>query len=436
MCLEPPFPIRFKVDWVPPIGWPMASKWSISEPKGATTSTGAEDDPPKKGDGQGARTTAMASPRPAGLTTAGIFGGAVVLLAVLGLILNLTLPWVVESGFAGFEGGQEVETKDRGDIKDDYEQAGSAGFDLDYEHRLLDWPLAAFIVSMVAGLVLVAIDFIPGLWRGAHRAVQSLLLLTLGFFGFLLALTGTRWLGQYFSHLFSDSQQTFHLHAVPYLNFVLGAVILVGAGVLLARPLRDLMSARKQEGLFGTSAVQFSGIAVIMAVAALLLMPLLPLGAEEEVSAGETVTQYIGEDVMALYGELADAFGDDFDTGGRGDVASALGTMRAMIWIVLYGALGVFLVACADRSLGGNTVTSLLMQGFALAIVPIVFGVVFTILYYVRFGGVEDMSVVWWNPFPILAMIGLLAVYGLYVLKVLVPYIRSSPFNLEASSPE
>ncbi len=336
-------------------------------------------------------------------TPAGTFGAAVLFVAIVALTLNFTLPWVViqfDPSVPGV-GALPDETLGRSDL------GGSSA----YADRLLGWPLATFIVTIIAGTCLAGIDHLDGLYKGTHRAVQSLLLLVIAFFGFLLTLTGTRWLGAQTTSLLSgDGSTTVILHANPYLNLGVGILLLAGALYHVRRPLQQLF-IHDRLGLYGERTMRATGLMVAACAGCLLLMPLLPF------VASNTQSAYLGEwDLAAITGRG----GDLLENADR-----ALGWVRAMTWVVLYLFLAAFLKAAARRARGGRQETPFWTRLPGLAVVPLLIMIVFTVLFYTRLGATENVSM-FPNPFLPLGVLALLLAYTHWVNQVLRPGMRNS----------
>ncbi len=358
------------------------------------------------------------APRKAGITRVGRFAAAVVALAVVALVLNFTLPWFY-AGFdfsdEGFE-GDEPRGYDRDEVLED---------SFTYQERLVNWPLVSFIVLTIAGLGLLGTDMTPGISRGVHLIGHGFLLWVVAFFGFLLALTGTRWLGLYITHLLGDPTFTFPdgtqftfvfaLHAVPYINLVVGLGVLAGAIYFLKPTLAAVFRLFAVEPSSGSHALRLAALSTIVCAGGLLLMPLLPFASGETV----TISDYLSEASFAAFAQDADMEEDDLAGAG-----SMVGLFRGMVWVLLYLSMAVFWVSAGQRLLRRPEDGRALVHVYALGVVPLALAVVFLIRFYVAVDDFDGLSI-FANPFLPLSVVALVAVYGYYVVRVLLPFLRT-----------
>lgn len=325
----------------------------------------------------------------------GIFGVALLVLALLGMILNFTLPWTSVSG----------ETQDRGDLTG----PGTP----DYVGRLTGWPVVSFVFLMILGAGLVVLDLVPTLKPAMKDMGRAGALGVAAFFAFLLALTGFRWLGIYVTQLL-DPGPAQHLHVVPYLNLVLGAGFLAGAVVLARRALATHLASPSRSA-FGTWAVRIPALTMAVVAAGLLLFPLLPYGSED--AGGDTA--YYDEANFAVFSELSRDSGAPEEKPGND-----LGWVRIMMWITLYASFATLAFALVERTGWMRPVPGLLVQVYGLTVVPLLVAVIFTILAYVHIPGIDGVSLAF-NYFPILAVVGLGVLYWRYVQHVLMPFVKT-----------
>lgn len=361
-------------------------------------------------------------PRRPGLTPAGWFAGAVVVLAGVALVLNFTLPWIYTGmEFVGTTPTPLVENEP----PEDHHRADLLGdASAKYGERLVTWPLAFFIVMVGAGLALLATDLIAGLRSGIHRLLQGLLLSVVAFSGFIVALTGTRWLGQYIVHLMGDTtfdfpggQITviFGLHAVPYINLVVGLGVVAGAVFFLKPALEGLFQVHRGGPVFRSKPVRVAALTAAVSAGGLLLMPLLPFASGDMTLFRE----YVGESTFAVLAQLPEALDGEY-----AGIGSSLGLVRVMAWIMLYCSIAMFWVAVGVRLWDGPQKVGQVLHVYALGGVPVVLAVVFLVRYYVALGEAEALSV-FVNPFLLLLVAGLVGVYGYYLVQVLVPAVQS-----------
>lgn len=390
----------------------MVEKWSVSKRQAQRKRQVGERDVHETATDE--RPVPQGTVRETGRTPAGTFGAAVVLIAVAVLVLNFTLPWAViqyDEGVTGPDGSQS-ETLMRGDL------SGES----DYGDRLVGWPFAAFIVAIIAGTGLFGIDHLGGLYQSTHRGLQGLLLAGIAFFGFLLTLTGTRWLGlQTAGMMREDGLSALVLHVVPYLNLIVGCALLLGALRHLRDPLEQ-MFAHDSDGLIADPGMRTTGLMVAVAASSLLLISLLPL------SLFNNQGLYFTEGALI---DVADRGGDLFNGADR-----AFTWVRAMTWVVLYVFLAGLLVATAHRALGGGKATRALMWLPVVAIVPLVLMVVFTVLFYTRHASATNVDL-FLNPFFPLSVLAMILAYVYWVIRGFMPMTRPPKESaVETSTPE
>lgn len=230
-------------------------------------------------------------------------GAGLVIIAALGLVANFALPWLAFP--EGLPDGSTVR------FRADLREAGAVS----YEQSLLTWPVAALGLIGVTGLALTSGAF----WMRGRNALAAGLGPTawvLAYAGFLLALTGTRWLGFYGARLADDEATSVHLHVVPYLNLCLG---LLAAAVGIRILVRCLESSAAAAGPAASGAV---------AALSLVALPLVPFGR----AMISDSTFYLDEFTIAVIGSTP-------QEGHR--AAQALAAARWALWCTFYaGALG------------------------------------------------------------------------------------------------
>jgi hypothetical protein len=175
-------------------------------------------------------------PREAGLAAVGC--------ALAVAAANLLLPWYAVPT------GQGLHLVFRGDL---VAQGG-----IFYEQELLWLPLGAAFVGLLAGL---AVAFLHGP-TGRSPAAPRWLLATLAAAGTTLLLCGARWLGFYAARLLDPGPTLVHLHVVPYLDLLGGALLVAAAALLWGVP---------------EPGQRRSLLAAGVAAAALVALPALPL---------------------------------------------------------------------------------------------------------------------------------------------------------------
>lgn len=308
-------------------------------------------------------------------------GGALAAVAVTAILLNFMLPWLALS-FPGPDGSKVA-------MRDDLRDPDA----VPYEQALLTWPLTAYATIAALGVLLVASAFLPP--ELARRAlalhVPGLWLLALA--GFLLALTGTRWLGFFWTHLAQPGPAFSRLHAVPYVNLGNGVVLLAGAVALLLR--------RADSGLSTRGPDRWAAWSAAAAGAGLLLAPLLPYAKAR--SSGYTFLL----DEFALAALAAQ--------GSRWDLQApqALAWARGMAWAALAASLLTLLAlhAARYRTLPKALRWTVSLQSSIILLVAA--GAFFVTLFYSRLSQLRGDPSAAFNPFLPAALVVLGALVGL-----------------------
>lgn len=352
-----------------------------------------------------------------------IVGFAVVGLSIVGLALNLVLPWTaVELPQQGDQGG----------FTDSYwhDLAPMAKWDATgYLASQVNWPLYALAAGIAFGVLLVVADGLSptsarrgwlGLAAGSGLALS----------GFVLLLGAFRWLGGYFATLWDSGRSNFHLHAAPYLNLTLG-VLLLATGLLLVRgALQKLPSgARRRRNGVPAWSLLVLGIG-------LLALPMLPFAVQkiEEPQPDQNRVTYLGEAQLnglimfglIDFGLISTAHSHEAEHPGED-----LLLIRTMVWILFFVGLLAWageLLQSADRF---ASVGRALSQLYALAIVPIGFGIAYTTLLYLQ---IPDMDkdlpgkvTLGFNYFPPVIFLATLVFYLLHLRSVFPPGRSPTP---------
>ena len=312
------------------------------------------------------------------------------------MILNFTLPWQKLTDESGVDPAEQ--SIDRKEIKTVMDASDPPG----YFKSLLSWPILSFIFLMILAIGLIVLDLVPNL-LGVQRLVQCIVLLFVAYFGFLLALTGFRGLGRYLLELWSSGKATYHLHVVPYLNLVLGVVI-VGAAVWLLRGTLRFFLDQPSRGLLSPAAFRMPILTALTVVGTLVLLPLLPMVVEKD--EGADTKNYHGEGFLEASKEGG---GEAVQKPGKD-----LGWVRLMLWITLFLSIPAAAFAILERSGRLPLLWGTLTQIFLVAVVPIIISVVYTILLYVhlpKMGGEAGLGLTkfslsfnWFAPLAVLAL--------------------------------
>lgn len=314
--------------------------------------------------------------------------------ALVAIAGNLFLPWYAISFTMGAQ--THLEVFDRAYV------VGSGG----YLVHLGTWSLVAWVAVLLAGLVAYFTER-----RDVSQPRRDLLmggvLFIVAFSGFILALTGTRWLGiQIVELMNTDPSRTFFLHAAAYLNLLGGVALIAGGSVFLARLLREYMDLGV---LVADPRLRAPALVAVVAAGGLLLMPLLPFIVVNGV--------YMGERAMAF----------QWVPLGVMEPAQTLGSSRVMVWAVLVLALVSLVAGLLDRRLRAGRIITSFRHAVLLSVIPIVLLGVYTVSFYT---GIEGGSY-FFNPFYPLTGILLAGGYVHYVVTMLVPAVRK---NVDTSS--
>lgn len=223
-----------------------------------------------------------------------MLGGLLILAATIGLLVNLTLPWVAYDSSRSGILGQLPRDEPANATADSLGRTQLASlFDgpgLGYHRSLLEWPIYAFTGTILVGLALVMLEQAPKRLQGSKTVIRQTAVVFAGLSGFALALTGTRWVGIELNTLFDAEFDYIDLLVVPYANLLLGSAILgLSLWVLHVTTAIPRSVPSVFFGIGPRGAIAVSGLG-------LLLLPLLPYARFPDGFAGE------GE--MAMLGAL------------------------------------------------------------------------------------------------------------------------------------
>lgn len=260
-----------------------------------------------------------------------------------------------------------------------------------YEQSLLILPLVAYALVVVFGgfMILRGRATGPLAEKLAHWKFPATILL--GYAGFILTLTGMRWLGFYIVHLMQDGQSLTHLHVVPYLNLVFGALLLAGS-------IRSIF-LNHQRTVIGRPHHKWAFRIIGTAMAGLLLMPLLPFAW----AAYTGVTIPLGEFNLALTTTQASMW--DFGAG------HSLAITRLMVWVTMGVSTLAVMMSYADERWGLPARLHWTLWADRVNILFILLGVAATIRFYEQLPHVASDIRFGVNPFLVLAFITLAALW-------------------------
>lgn len=325
-------------------------------------------------------------------------GFLLIACAMVGIAANFRLPWLSIAG-----GNNSTRLLFWGDIRGPQALA--------YEQRLLLWPLAAYLVLALVGVVTL-IRTLPAAQSPKVWAVLTpASVWSVAFSGFLLTLTGTRWLGFQTARLLDSGPATARLQAAPYLNLGFGIIFLGVAAWRIARS--SLPNARADAGrvprLWAAAAPCL----------ALLLLPVIPYA---------KLTLWGGVDIWVDEFTIAVLASQDGAEGGG--APEALGSARLMLWGALYVSAFSCLVAEADAALQGRKPWARLRHAVAVNFLVISAGFGFTALFYERLPDLQGFVFAVPNPMLPLAFAAVTAASVWYLKAVL----RTRPRELRAGS--
>lgn len=350
-------------------------------------------------DGRGADAWARTQPR---FTLIAVFGLALVMMSVTGLIIDNTAPYLYDSDAI------DEKAIDRGDLKDQFENAGG------YANSMLDWPILAYILGIIIGAMLVVAELVPNLVV-VQRAIRALLLAGAGVSSFLLSLAGLRFIGTYLISLMNAGETDAHAHIVPYFHIAAGMAFLIWSIVLLRGVISNLIDNGAGRGWL-RGATRPAAIMLFVVSITLMVLPLLP---HASTGSGDE-RQYLGEMELSIFAEFGGSIFGDNDLSKAGEHFQ---TARAMLWITFWASLGAFMFLTVERIVRPPALWGGLAQLNILLIVPIVVGLIFAILGTVKLFGIDEVNA-GFNYFHFLASIGLLGGYALFITQVSIPYFK------------
>jgi hypothetical protein len=401
----PPVPARKRVDQeiqIPADDWTPA-KFPKHAPAMAVAPA-APRAPVRTAPARPARTRPI---RKRGLSTVGLFGTFLAVLAITGIIVNVSLPWIrsTPSNAVGEPVATHLGEGLLGRAALDPERAANPYFD-----RLVGWPMLCFAAWIAMGLALAGLDELNGLALSTHRVLQTLLLSLVTFVGFILTLTGTRWVGLYVNAVLDDGPSPIHLHVVPYANLAMGLLVLPIAYQLLARRW-GFLKVEFSQGHFGLDEITAPLHGLVVCGAALLLMPLLPFGS---VATGAG-TWYVGEALLSASVRYGSHMGIDV-------AAEYYGWARGLLWLVFYVCAASAGLGLWERAALRPILLAGLVFTFGILGLPILIGFVFALIFEAQFLGGSGLRLSI-NVMPPIAYTALALLYARYMQEVFVPYL-------------
>jgi hypothetical protein len=352
----------------------------------------------------------------------GGYGAVVFVAALVGLILSLTLDWIKR-------GGQV------------YDWSGWKNFfesplgDFTYGLNLLYFSMAAYIGLMLVAILFVVLDFVPKMTVGKKHVWHIGAFGATAFFGFLLALSGSRVLGVFLQDAYQPGTTGTTLGIAVWVNLGLGVLVL-GSAVYYLLGTLDYFTMTPSKGTYGERGVLLPALMAAIAAGALLTMPVPPFVAVDTASN----TNYVSEYDLELF-----RFVDNVVPGGlaEGSAAAAPGHHLAFVhwslWGVLFMALAATAAGLVERRGRDRARWGLWNQVGLLAGVSALVGTVFTVLLYVSIPNMAtapQSSSFSWNWIPAIAMLGLLGLTAMFVTTVTMPYLKYSASLQTTDEPE
>lgn len=257
-----------------------------------------------------------------------------------------------------------------------------------YERHLMAWPVAAAVAVAVLGAAALALTLRPQ-WGGGHApAVRDALLAGCGAGGFVLALTGARWLGFYTARLLDSGPTIVHLHVAPYASLAAGLAAVGGCLQALWPTVRAALRLP-------------AGLALAACLAGLLLVPLLPVATTD--AAGGRF-HYDEVSLETLFGHPPSVATVEEWTWGRLLLDATAGVAAAALaWGLLRLPGSRWAPLAVALPLGGATA--------------------FAVRFYLGVGGIPVQATPWPNPLP-LVLLALWAAVGLAAWRALSPRRR------------
>lgn len=352
-----------------------------------------------------------------------IIGGATALVAILAIVFNVALDW-----------GTMEDCMEEGSDSYDAKEFRRACDETNYLHRATatGWPLFSSIFLILLGGALAATALIP-----MPLGVRKLLQLAVSLLGLwpaiILTLSGTRLLGFQWVHAMDEGDLGWSLGAPPYLNLLFGLAVM-GGFAYAARGALTYLLAPTSRGRFGDVPVRLCLIIALIVVALLVLNPVLPFAK----GSGTVDGEHFGE------GDLA-----KFADGRHGDAREApgkdLSLVRTMVWITLFLTPLGLTAALIERTGRFAVASGWLLQVYAGLLLPLlVVATIWTIFLYVDLPsmGAQDTAFGDAPPFslslnwlPALALLGLVAAYGLFLVRVTAPFFQSVSAQQGANAP-
>ena len=410
--------------------------------------------------------TPFHQPASPGFSSATWIGSVILIISILGLILNsVGTPYTstyTPDGFFTCDDGETIIQDEVGDGDwgcDNGEDEDAAAYskiefwthadkdDIEDQFRsvedrtdaylvLYETPATCFTLGIITGILLIALDFSPTV-QGVKSILRLILLASTSLIGLFLLISGTSWFGRYLTYIMSvDGDINFHLSVMPYYFTITGVLlalwplkpIIQDASFLTNNALRD--DRTLCFGLF-----RLAKRTLFASALCLILVPLLPVFSFNSTSPAGDETAYFGPlEMEAQYDYLSEHYdgdrepAEDEEAGWR--VINNWGKTHWLTWLIMWSSLGFLAVSLFTENPGTiGRVSENIFQIHGLLIIPVITGIVFTIIMYVSIPQMEssyfDYSVAF-NWFMPLAYLYLLIIWFSDQLpKTLLPWIQT-----------
>ena len=321
--------------------------------------------------------------------------------------------------------------------KDDTEYAFKNAEDYTDAYLVLyETPATCFILGIITGILLIALDFSPTV-QGVKSILRLILLASASLIGLFLLISGTSWLGVYLTYIMSvDGDINFHLSVMPYYFIITGVLLVLwplkpiiqDAAFLTNNALRD--DRTLCFGLF-----RLAKRTLIASALCLILVPLLPVFSSNSTSPAGDEAAYFGPlEMEAQYDYLSERYDGDREPAEDEEadwrVVNNWGKTHWLTWLIMWSSLGFLAVSLFTANPGmTGRVSENIFQIHGLLIIPVITGIVFIIIMYVSIPQKEssfyDFNVAF-NWFMPLAYLYLLIIWLSDQLpKTLLPWIQT-----------